>query len=354
MRPTYGPAELCSAPALVCRHPLRTYRPCSRARALLIDFRAENDYNTAMRLLRQFFPGGRVRHILRIYGGTFLKSLSYYIDRFCYKHPRFGIPNLMMYIIIGNVVVYLLDLASQGTFSLVVSFSPSAILHGQIWRLVSFVFVPDFSGNLFFFALSLYFYYFIGTTLERTWGSGRFTVFYLIGVLMSIVVGFVNGAIIGFDVPAVTSSVSYLNLSLFFAFATLYPETQFLLFFFIPVKAKWLGWVDAFFFLMAMVITPFPYNLIPVAAILNYIIFFWEDIVRVVRRGKFRHSRQTVNFKKATRQVKQQKGYLHKCSVCGKTDADFPNMEFRYCSKCKGYHCYCMDHINNHVHITDE
>ena len=283
-----------------------------------------------------------------------MKSLSYYIDRFCYKHPRFGIPNLMLYIVIGNVVVYLLDMFSNGSFSSVIAFSPYAIFHGQIWRLVTFVFVPDFSNNLFFFAMALYFYYFIGSTLERTWGTGRFTAYYLIGVVMAALVGFVNGAIIGFDVPAVTTSMTYLNLSLFFAFATLYPETQFLLFFFIPVKAKWLGWFDAALFLFAIVTTSFPYNLIPVAAILNYIIFFWEDIARVLHLTKKRHSRQTVDFKKAAQQVKQQKGYLHKCSVCGRTDTDYPNLEFRYCSKCKGYHCYCMDHINNHVHITED
>ena len=283
-----------------------------------------------------------------------MKSLSYYIDRFCYKHPRFGVPNLMLYIVIGNVAVYLLDMMSQGSFSMVVAFSPYDILHGQIWRLVTFVFVPDYSNNLFLFVIALYFYYSIGTALERTWGSGRFTAYYLIGILMAILVGFINGAIIGFNIPAITTSMSYLNLSLFFAFATLYPEAQFLLFFFIPVKAKWLGWFDAALFLLAIITTSFPYNLIPVAAILNYIIFFWEDIARVLHLTKNRHSRQTVNFKKAAQQVKQQKGYLHKCSVCGKTDTDYPDLEFRYCSKCKGYHCYCMEHINNHVHITEE
>ena len=62
-------------------------------------------------------------------------------------------------------------------------------------------------------------------------------------------------------------------------------------------------------------------------------------------------SRQTVNFKKATKQAQQQKGYIHKCAVCGKTDTDYPNEEFRYCSKCNGYYCYCSEHIHNHVHI---
>ncbi|MBR4098714.1 MAG: hypothetical protein IKK44_01845, partial [Clostridium sp.] len=60
---------------------------------------------------------------------------------------------------------------------------------------------------------------------------------------------------------------------------------------------------------------------------------------------------QTINFKKAQREVQERKGYLHKCTVCGVTDADDPDMEFRYCSKCNGYYCYCMNHINDHVHV---
>ena len=95
--------------------------------------------------------------------------------------------------------------------------------------------------------------------------------------------------------------------------------------------------------------------LLPVVAILNYFIFFWDDLMDLFRRasGRVSHhtNHQTINFKKAQRQVQERKGYLHKCSVCGITDADNPNMEFRYCSKCNGYYCYCMDHINNHTHV---
>ena len=90
---------------------------------------------------------------------------------------------------------------------------------------------------------------------------------------------------------------------------------------------------------------------LPLVAIANFLLFFWEDAARIFGRVRHQHSRQTINFKKATRDVKKEKGYLHKCAVCGITDADDPDMEFRYCSKCNGYYCYCMNHINNHVHI---
>ncbi|MGN1003747.1 MAG: rhomboid family intramembrane serine protease [Oscillospiraceae bacterium] len=273
-----------------------------------------------------------------------MRSFDSLLDRFCRKHPRFGIPRLMNYIVIGSALVYLLDLFSAYAFSDLICFSVSKILHGQIWRLVTFVFVP-LSYQPFTLILSLYFYWMIGTTLEREWGSARFTIFYLIGVVLNALLGFVTGY----------ATMSYVNLSMFFAFATLYPDARFLLFFIIPVKAKWMAWIDAAFFALSvlnyLVHGRFLMALIPIIAILNYLLFFSSDIARLFRRFKHKADPQTINFKKAQKKARETKGYIHKCAVCGITDADDPNMEFRYCSKCNGYYCYCMNHINNHVHI---
>ena len=131
------------------------------------------------------------------------------------------------------------------------------------------------------------------------------------------------------------------------------------------MKVKWLAWIDAALFAWGIlggiwdVFTLSPLALvdviIPIIAILNYLLFFWSDLQGFfssrVRRAKYQHARQTVNFKQATRQAQQHKGYIHKCAVCGKTDTDYPDEEFRYCSKCNGYYCYCSEHIHNHVHI---
>ncbi len=279
-----------------------------------------------------------------------MNSLNNAIDRFCRKHPGFGIPNLMRYIIIGTAAVYLMDWVSTGpSLSSLLAFSRAEILQGELWRLVTFVFVPQATGwGMVGFAITLYFYYFIGNALEREWGAGRFTVFYLFGIVLNIVVGMVVG----------TTSMFFVNMSMFFAFATLYPNLQFLLFFVIPVKAKWLAWVDAAYFLFIIARNllggHFLYALIPVVAVLNYFVFFYEDFARLFGRVKYRTSGQTINFKKAQKQAQKNakaNGYMHKCAVCGKTDAEYPDMEFRYCSKCNGYYCYCMDHINNHIHI---
>lgn len=190
-----------------------------------------------------------------------MRAMQQWLDRFCYKHPRLSIPGLMRYIVIGNVLVFLLDLFSTGGYPIatsLLSFSSDAILQGQIWRIITFVFVPATSRNIFLFAITLYFYYFIGNALEREWGSNKFTIFYFFGILLNILVGFLVG----------TASMYYVNMSMFFAFATLYPNLQFLLFFIIPVKAKWLAWIDAAYFALAvlqyLLTGHFLYALIPI------------------------------------------------------------------------------------------
>ena len=275
-----------------------------------------------------------------------MKSLIDKIDRFCYKHPRFGIPNLMTIIVAATVVVYVLDMFSNGSLSSMLYFSQYYILRGQIWRLLTFVIVPG-GGSTFMFAISMYFYWFIGSNLEREWGSGKFTIYYGLGVVLSIIVGMLTGY----------ATIYYLNLTLFLAFATLYPNLQFLVFFIIPVKAKWLAWIDAALlalsFLGCLTSLDISGMVLIVAGVLNYIIFFWNDLMYYVRRQKRSTSRQAMNFKQATQRKREEKGYMHKCAVCGRTDADSPGLEFRYCSRCAGYYCYCMDHISTHVHVTE-
>ncbi len=279
-----------------------------------------------------------------------MRAISRWLDRFCYNHPNFGIPNLMKLIVIGNVMVYLLDMFSSGYATLLLMFHPYYVLQGQIWRLITFIFVPTNNGFILWFILSTLFYYYIGNALEQQWGTARFTVFYGIGVVLNLIIGFVF---------TMSVSMYYVNMSMFFSFATLYPEMQVMLYGIIPIKIKWLAWLDAALFAYTMISGiingQIAMALLPVVAILNYFIFFWDDLMDLFRRasGRVSHhtNHQTINFKKAQRQVQERKGYLHKCSVCGITDADNPNMEFRYCSKCNGYYCYCMDHINNHTHV---
>lgn len=273
------------------------------------------------------------------------------VDRFCYKHPRFGIPNLMLYIVIGNVIVWLFDMMNTTIpLSSFLAFSPAYILRGQVWRLVTFAIIPNSYG--FLALIAFYFYYFIGSTIEREWGSGKFTIYFFTGMVLTVVYGFVLYFITGVSYSV---SAEYIYLSMFFTFATLYPDMQVLLFFIIPIKMKWLGIVDGVFFLYEVLTGTFPSNLLPLVAVLNYLLFCGGWLFDYFRPARVKQRKNTVNFKNEVRRIQYEqktKPYTRKCEVCGRTDTDYPQLEFRYCSRCAGYHCFCIDHINNHVHFT--
>ena len=278
-------------------------------------------------------------------GGSSVKK---WIELFCRKHPYFGIPNLMKYITIANAVLWLLNAVNSRILPYMV-FSPYWILRGQVWRLISFIFIPPSTGILAFIAF--YFYYFLGSTLEQQWGTARFNLYFFSGVVLTILFGFLIYWITG---VSVSLTAYYLFLSVFFSFAVLFPDMQVLLFFVIPVKMKWLAILDALFFLYGIFTTPFPANLVPVVAILNFFLFCGEDLL--VMLVVYKKSANTISFQRAAREIRRKQAaslYHHKCAVCGKTDTDYPDLEFRYCSKCAGYHCFCQEHINSHIHFKE-
>ncbi len=270
------------------------------------------------------------------------------IDRFCAKHPRFGVPNLALYIAIGQAVVGILSrLPPLRSLPTLLMFSRMAILHGEVWRLATFVFVPT-TTNPFYLLLGCYVIYWTGQMLEREWGTAKFTLFYLCGVLWSILGGMILGL----------ADIYYIHLSFFLVIATMYSEMQVLFMFVLPIKMKWLALLDvALILLQGLESGPYVI-LLALPSFINYFIFtwpFWSMKLGFVRR---RADPQVINFKKAQRQAQKKAretgGWLHKCAVCGITDQDDPSMEFRYCSKCDGYYCYCAGHINNHIHIRND
>ena len=274
------------------------------------------------------------------------------IEQFCYRHPSFGIPNLMRYIVIASAAFWLINAVyrpSMGpTFLYYLQFDPALILRGQVWRIISFIFIPPSTGILAFIAF--YFYYWIGSTLENQWGTGQFTIYFFTGVILTVLYGFVIYFVTG---RSVVLSSTYIYLSMFFSFAAMFPDMQVLFMFFIPVKMKYLALVDAAFFLLSVFTTSFPENLLPVVAVLNFLIFCGPELKAMLPR---KQSRGTINFKRESARIRreqQDKLYNHKCAVCGRTDTEYPDLEFRYCSRCAGYHCFCADHINNHIHFTE-
>lgn len=290
-----------------------------------------------------------------------LKRWNERIDRWCAMHPSFGIPNLMLYIVGGTVVVYLLTMFSSSAATSFLWLDAERVLRGEIWRVFTFIFVPT-QRNPFFLLISLYFYYFIGNALEQHWGTGRFTIYYISGVVLTVLAAIMGQLLLGGG--TVFGGTSYVNMSMFFAFAMLYPEMQVLLFYIIPIKIKWLAYLDAAIFAFGVVTSLMAGNIVqalmPVMALLNFFVFFSPYFHQRMERERYRHSPEAQQYrrsaKEAQRHVQEQakRGYHHKCCVCGKTDADHPELQFRYCSRCAGYHCYCSDHIFSHVHFTEE
>lgn len=288
-----------------------------------------------------------------------MKDLRRKFELYCYKNRNKGIPNLMLYIVLGSAVVYVMNQMS-GNYLLynLLCFDRTAILHGQIWRLITYPLTYN-AGNLLLTAVSLLCYYSLGRAMENIWGTLKFNLFYLTGVVMMDIFCMIFGG---------RASVTYLNLSLFLSYATLYPDATFLLFFIIPIRAWIFALFDLVMVLVDLVSVPFPYNLFSVISLANYFLFFGKDVLNVIPMSWRANARRLVHQK--PRQRKQQSKvihfdagsyeashaapqapYTHRCTVCGRTDVSNPELEFRYCSRCKGYYCYCQDHINNHTHI---
>ena len=289
-----------------------------------------------------------------------MKDLKKRFDRFCLKNRDNGIRDLMLVLAIGNLAVYLLSVIdpSNVVYSFL-CFSRSKILHGQIWRLFTYVFtyLSDVDPRYLFLALiSLFCYYQFGKILENYWGTLRFNLYYLTGVVLTDIAAL----LLGFSVDA-----SALYLSLFLAVATIAPEAQVLLFFFIPIKFKYMALVYLAFTAIDVVTYVLAYGLLsftwllPLVPLANYFLFFGSGISVLfpaswrarAHRTHTPHQRPNANWSQRYQSTTGERPYRHKCTVCGRTDTEYPNLEFRYCSKCNGYYCYCIDHINNHVHI---
>ena len=287
-----------------------------------------------------------------------MSELRRRFERFCFKNRDKGIPNLMLYISLGAGLVYLFTMATQNSvLYYYLMFDRELILQGQVWRLISYPLTYN-AGNLLLTAVSRLCYYSLGRAMENIWGTFRFNLFYLSGILMMDIYCMIFGGY---------ADVYYLNLSLFLSYATMFPNAQFLLFFIIPVKAWIFALLDLVLVLIGLLTDSFPYNLFSVISIANYFLFFGKDVLNVIpmswranasRLFKKRPKQQKAkvvpfpnagSYEATTASVKAP--YTHRCTVCGRTDVSNPELEFRYCSRCQGYHCYCIDHINNHTHV---
>jgi len=282
-----------------------------------------------------------------------------FIDKLERKFGRFGIPNLTIYMIVCYVIGYALMIVNPGILNWL-SLEPAYILRGQVWRLVTWVLYPPSTSGVLWFAIAvLFFYYPIGTSLERTIGTFKYTLYILSGVIFTILGAFILYFLLGGNVlVGNVFSTYYISLSTFLAYAMCYPDMQVLLMFIIPVKMKWM----AIFYVVIVVYEMIQYIMagawylvIPiVASLLNFIIFYFgtKDFSRynpkeVHRRNEFRRAMEPQG------RMKSGSGSVtkHKCAICGRTELDDPNLEFRFCSRCNGNYEYCQDHLFTHEHV---
>ena len=290
------------------------------------------------------------------------------------KFGKYAIQNLSFVLVMCYAVGYLLQMFDRsGLLISYLTLNPYAILHGQIWRLVTWVLIPPSSGGLFFTLLMLYFYCSIGTSLERTWGTYRYNVYLFQGMLFTIAGSFL---LMGFcylfrpeipmmdmrgmlhtltiDTPneyfrAISGvfSTYFINMSIFLAYAATFPDAQVLLMFIIPIRVKWLGIIYAVMLLFQFFGTSVYGKFAIGASLLNFVVFFLTSRNMMHLNPKQIHRRQ--EFK---REVRRNTGNTkHKCAICGRTEVDSPQMQFRFCSKCDGNYEYCEEHLYTHTHI---
>lgn len=277
------------------------------------------------------------------------------------KFGKYAIPNLMYYIIILYGIGFVLKMLIPGFYTSYLSLNAQAVLHGQVWRIFTFLLQPPDGSPIFIF-FALYLYYMIGQQLEAAWGAFRFNLYFFMGVLFHLLAALLAYALTGVSFPIGTS---YLNLSLFFAFAAMYPNMEFLLFFVLPVKVKYLAWVDGAFFGFTILQGILPsyasgplgamYRANALAAfvsLLNFAVFYLAS--RNASPYSPKEMRRKSAYKKQVQRAQKihtyENGARHKCAVCGRTELDDPNLEFRYCTRCRGDYEYCQDHLFTHEH----
>ena len=263
------------------------------------------------------------------------------------KYGKYAIHNLMYYLVVMYGIGLIISMWNPMIYYRYLALDGNAILHGQIWRMITFLCYPPVPG-LFFGILALYMYYSMGQTLERVWGAFRFNLYVFLGILGHVLAEIVITLAFGFSPNLLPVA---LDFSLFFAFALTFPDVEFLLMYLIPIKAKWLAVAEGAVYLYYLIAGDLATKIEIGMTMANVIVFFL--LTRNYNRINPKEIKRKHDFKSQVR-MKPQGRTRHKCAVCGRTEQDGPGMEFRYCSKCAGNYEYCQDHLYTHKHVTSE
>ena len=293
------------------------------------------------------------------------------MSKFEKKFGKYAIRNISLYMIVCYVFGYIIELVNP-EFLMMLTLDPYKILmEFQIWRLFTWVIIPP-SALSFWVIISLYFYWSIGTNLEHTWGTYKYNVYLLTGFLCTILGSFLYllvGTMQFYPVMAQAGrsltevmelvgflasgsfSTYYVNMSILLLFAFTFPDIQVLLMFIIPIKVKWIGIAYAailgYNVLISAINGAYPTVILIIMSLLNFMIFFIKHKRRVKVTPK--QMKRRVVYKTQTHRANM--ASRHKCAICGRTEADGEELEFRYCSKCNGNYEYCQEHLFTHNHV---
>lgn len=263
------------------------------------------------------------------------------------KLGKYAIPNLMFYVTILYAVGAVICWQTPMIYFRYLMLDAEAILHGQIWRIVTFLMWP-LSSNPILNVLVIYCYYNLGRSLEYLWGTFRFNLYFFMGVIGHVLASLIIYLVFDAVYPL---TAEYLNFSLFFAYAITFPDAQFLLFYVIPIKAKWLALFDGAYFLYGFVFGGAATRVAIFMSLLNVIIYFAMSKGSRYNPKEIRRKQQFKTQMNQTAKTVRING-RHCCAVCKRTEQDDPNLVFRYCSKCEGDYEYCQDHLYTHQHVT--
>jgi hypothetical protein len=316
------------------------------------------------------------------------------------KFGQYAIRNLSLVMICCFIFGYLLQLIEKTLDRDILGYltlNPYLILHGQVWRLVSWLVIPPESFGVFTLIM-LYFYFSIGRSLESVWGDFRYNFYIFSGIIFTIIGAFVLYGISYivfsselaagtytahdlFTVGAVYNRVTgvttyfpcfwfsrvstyYVCMSIFLAYAITFPEMHVMLMFFIPVKVKVLGIIYAavlgFQVFEYILYGQYYMAVIILASLLNALIFFLStrnynkiSPSEIKRRADYKRKVKWAGPNMGHQSVHDGKNVItrHKCAICGRTELDGENLEFRFCSKCDGNYEYCQDHLYTHEHV---
>ncbi|MCI5640837.1 MAG: rhomboid family intramembrane serine protease [Lachnospiraceae bacterium] len=310
--------------------------------------------------------------------------MNQWLNKMERKFGRYAIPDLTRYVVglycLGAVIGMLnqMGVISVNIYYNWLCLDMDAVFHGQVWRLFTYLLEPygfysgmGFLVSVLFLVIQVSLFFTFGRSLEQAWGTFRYNLYFFSGYVLNIIAALVL-YLCPMHISLYNSGFQYIYWTMFLAFATIQPDMQLLLYFVIPIKVKWLAILDAIYLsyqTLSSLVTGIKYLRIDnavahqygwmyisnaaaiVIAMANFLIFFFAT--RNYRRISPREQRRKRKFRKSMKQATETRGVRHRCAVCGRTQEEFPNLEFRYCSKCQGNYEYCSDHLFTHEHVKN-